>query len=770
MKYNFYQLLQQNTIIVPLIQRDYAQGRNTEVVLRNSFVDKLKTVLETHSETLNLDFVYGYTENGVNNASVFIPLDGQQRLTTLWLLHWYFASKETKIQVDDKVIDSKNNKDILQKFTYETRVSAKRFCEGLVHNPLNNLDTIQSLSDEIRDASWFMASWNYDPTIISMLNMLDTIHERMNDQHNVWNKLVKDDKITFDYLDIKSEEFKLTDELYIKMNSRGKPLTDFENFKAQFSGLLASKNTNFQDETIDFNGKKVSYQQYFAFKIDSVWMDLFWSYRTKTDLKIDVTILNMIYFVAEFLYYKDNKEDNEKSFEKSFACLNDVFSKKENTLFLFSSLDFLSNLKDIERFFNDIFDSVKLFESHDKNLFWRAISDTNFDIKNKTLFYAILNYCIKTNTVTPDVKLKYFVRILRNLLLTVRQINASRRIEYMSNLRFQGISDYSKFIDDFIDLIQTKKQQHIYEIFAKSNLSGFTKDPISAEKIKAEVIFNSPIFCEHIHKLEDHPFIQGNTSNFILNSGSIIGKINAFCDIWNEQTDNSLRIRAFLTVDDYSVETHENSFFGRIKHFGSRNDWNRILTAADKKIGENLDDFLSRYLTAVGNTTTKKLNYLINNYNVKSKDWRYYFITYESMTEPYDTLNRLNLFTWGNNEGFSINGLGNSGKQPLHSYHLNPYLVCVKKHYEHNTKIEINPYRYTEESDLHIKNNMHNKIMIYCRDNHWVIQPIEPKGLNKKLIEKFKLEESKDVFYLSETLEKDKIEIIIDFIDDFMKL
>ena len=38
--------------------------------------------------------------------------------------------------------------------------------------------------------------------------------------------------ITFDYIDIKSDEFKLTDELYKKMNSRGKPLTSFENFKA----------------------------------------------------------------------------------------------------------------------------------------------------------------------------------------------------------------------------------------------------------------------------------------------------------------------------------------------------------------------------------------------------------------------------------------------------------------------------------------------------------------------------------------------------------
>ena len=31
----------------------------------------------------------------------------------------------------------------------------------------------------------------------------------------------------------------LNDDLYIKMNSRGKPLTEFENFKARFQGLIA---------------------------------------------------------------------------------------------------------------------------------------------------------------------------------------------------------------------------------------------------------------------------------------------------------------------------------------------------------------------------------------------------------------------------------------------------------------------------------------------------------------------------------------------------
>ncbi|XUP88632.1 hypothetical protein B6672_009185 [Campylobacter jejuni] len=38
-----------------------------------------------------LDFIYGSVKN-----DVFLPLDGQQRLTTIFLLYWYSGKKEDK--------------------------------------------------------------------------------------------------------------------------------------------------------------------------------------------------------------------------------------------------------------------------------------------------------------------------------------------------------------------------------------------------------------------------------------------------------------------------------------------------------------------------------------------------------------------------------------------------------------------------------------------------------------------------------------------------
>ena len=177
-------------------------------------------------------------------------------------MHWYLAVKEKKFEIF-------NEASYLNAFTYETRVSSKRFCQHLIKNPIENLDSGIQISSEIIDSAWFMASWKSDPTIQAILNMLDSIHSEMSScDDGLYNKLTNNNIITFEYINIKSSEFKLTDELYIKMNSRGKPLTKFENFKAQLSDLFSEKSTDYSSEKLRYEDSDISYLQYFAFRID----------------------------------------------------------------------------------------------------------------------------------------------------------------------------------------------------------------------------------------------------------------------------------------------------------------------------------------------------------------------------------------------------------------------------------------------------------------------------------------------------------------------
>lgn len=84
-KYTFWQLISEKRIVIPIIQRDYAQGREGKEYVRKGFLEQLGNAIFKNG-SIELDFVYG-----TENDKTMYPLDGQQRLTTLWLLHWYVA-------------------------------------------------------------------------------------------------------------------------------------------------------------------------------------------------------------------------------------------------------------------------------------------------------------------------------------------------------------------------------------------------------------------------------------------------------------------------------------------------------------------------------------------------------------------------------------------------------------------------------------------------------------------------------------------------------
>ena len=81
-KYNLKALLENYRVVIPLIQRDYAQGRKdkrTTEVRKKLLQDINAALLDTNVGQVDLHFIYGKSTRGK-----FIPLDGQQRLTTLF--------------------------------------------------------------------------------------------------------------------------------------------------------------------------------------------------------------------------------------------------------------------------------------------------------------------------------------------------------------------------------------------------------------------------------------------------------------------------------------------------------------------------------------------------------------------------------------------------------------------------------------------------------------------------------------------------------------
>jgi len=256
-------------IYIPRIQRDYAQGRPDDATkqIRDKFVEDIFDSLINYKQTrriLDVNFIYGNieTEDGKRR---FIPIDGQQRLTTLFLLHWYFAVYSGKIESDSEV-----KKRLLQ-FQYETRNVTGKFCRNLteyVRIDLKSLPADKKVSSAIKNYYWFFSDFENDSSVRGMLVMIDAIHEKAKEYESsgisldsVFDLLISNDApIRFLYLNI--DDVGLTDSIYIKMNARGKALTHFENFKAQLRNYL-SEDEEFANEFIDnINGK---------------WSEFFWN-------------------------------------------------------------------------------------------------------------------------------------------------------------------------------------------------------------------------------------------------------------------------------------------------------------------------------------------------------------------------------------------------------------------------------------------------------------------------------------------------------------
>jgi len=157
-KVSFWKLLNEKKIIIPIIQRDYAQGREGKEFLRERFLGQLFDALKG-TKPLVLDFVYGSVE-----ADTFYPLDGQQRLTALWLLHWYLALYAGTLPEDGKM---------LKRFSYETRISSRTFCQKLCSVTQSYQPQTHGIATFVRNQTWFYSAYEQDPTIQSMLRMLN---------------------------------------------------------------------------------------------------------------------------------------------------------------------------------------------------------------------------------------------------------------------------------------------------------------------------------------------------------------------------------------------------------------------------------------------------------------------------------------------------------------------------------------------------------------------------------------------------------------------
>ncbi|MEY8240445.1 MAG: DUF262 domain-containing protein [Cycloclasticus sp.] len=560
---------------IPIIQRDYAQGRNTESEVRASFLGALHTYLKEGKPNRDLDFVYGsiVTEGATTK---FTPLDGQQRLTTLFLLHWYLAQISGRSDHWREVL-LKDGKSL---FSYETRASSSEFCDGLMANDidmaelLKRSDGTDALSRTIEDKSWFFMSWANDPTIQSMLVMLDAIHTKFSECGEFFEKLIDIDNpvITFLFLDLK--QFKLTDDLYIKMNARGKSLTSFENFKAKLEQEVKSFDDQWPEYDLIMGDKniKVDGYKYFIHKIDTDWADVFWPYRNDLtkDNTFDDELMNFISLIItnHYLLHSDQNEmdrkivlgelfqSNGKVKSLSFHDYEELDCISQDTIeYLIQTLDFIQNGKAMSSGLSAYQDGIYYSE---ESSFKKVISN-NTSYPEKLRFYAFYSYLASGKDLSG---LQDWLRVIYNLT---------------ENRIINGVEEYRKALKT-ISLLSQEDKSILDLLIEGVEVSGFEDGQVLEEKIKANLIVKSNDWKPMIISAEKHPFFRGQVG-FILNFSGIV---EFYSDNRNCNWDASFDKEYMTSFSQYCRSA--SSVFALIKEGSEKIDylWERSVLSKGK--------------------------------------------------------------------------------------------------------------------------------------------------------------------------------------------
>jgi len=707
---NLKEILNKYQIQIPIIQRDYAQGRIDlkTTNIRNLFLSTIYDKLKENSK-LHLDFIYGSIKE-----KKFFPLDGQQRLTTLFLLYWYFGKKEKK------------DINFLKNFTYETRASSREFCNKLI---ANNFDLdIEFLNQHIIDSKWYLSFWNNDPTIKSMLIMINEIHQKFKCEI-FFDRL---DNLTFDFFEL--EKFGLDDDLYIKMNARGKALTDFEIFKAKFEKHLSKKDKALQIE--------------FSTKIDNIWTDKFWKYSVENfDFIIDSYFMNFFNYITEMLLIKKH---NEEFIKNDFKMISEVYYSKSYITFLFKALD---KIDLILNSFDVIFSNLDHFEGkiclYDENIniLDRIIRGKFVNTQHKILLFFIISHLID---FPLNDNLKDLLRVIRNLTYRIRHLKPGK-IGYTTDL---GTNNIYPILNSFQNIVN----KDIYNVLANELLSlkgtEITNDSFNHEVEKGKFIVENPDIKSFLFRLEDNINLKGDIQNFLTNDlNELIFRIDAIENIYSKEND-SLIIRSMLTIQDFNYTLEVGwTILGNKYYFGKNNYWEAILTSPKNKV------FFDYYLDSYKKNNID-INEMIEKFLKNCTDfesWRYYFVKYEKMTmKDYMISRDENIYAWKND--FEIEKMGGSN---LNAFHFDPYLKVISE----KTKDTLVWVCSDSQGILRV-----NDLEIYSYEDGWMIKSDKNSKL-KSLLSKYEIEDSEDEYYFIDTFDKlDRIETLIQFIEDYKTL
>ena len=437
------------------------------------------------------------------------------------------------------------------------------------------------------------------------------------------------------------EEYGLGDKLYMRMNARGLPLTDFENFKAWLQGHCAEK--EYSDEEYFYNGdEETKKNSRWTHKIDREWTPLIWKHSDKPnedDFKeengFDTNFIRFFNAMAIAFSASETEEDSKKK-EREWdpkrleKLIEDVVKgkpiltnrypeaafEKDSLITMFNLLDILCKQPDL---LTTGFDGKELC----------SLEMLTDEAKRKTIIlaYAIALFVknIGDKFSEGSCEFKHWKRVIRNLVENT-DINTERFIDAIQS----------------VDILWEKTKDNGGNILValasdeKIKLSTFT-EPFKEERIKARLLWdgtNSRIrkdWEEAIEEIENQGFFRGqigvlidfeNKDLLAFKSYAQKAAILFSADEKGTIKTQTLLQQALLAQGDYL----RNVGCSRYTFCKDRSEWMRYFDEGKRSVLKDLMDALIKNFDiepvekSLRDFTTKKLN------DGSCSDWRRFFV------------------------------------------------------------------------------------------------------------------------------------------------
>lgn len=705
-------------IRIPLIQRDYAEGRpnpDNKRKIRN-FLKQMLDVVYGTKPTASLDFIYGYVQDEAGtrcNMSkwdnlqdirfAFEPLDGQQRLTTLFLLHWILGREK----------DLRDTRDGKSLFVYTTRESSSDFCNTLVNHNARDIITewkqvvkdihkknasakeqreketdkykailrfpdtyVPAFSSFIQNKEWFKWNWRTDPTICSMLKVLDLAIRIIEDDTRGGYDVAYTNRCNLDNI-----HFSLLDELecngqllFVKMNARGKELSEFDLAKSELEEEIEKQS--------ELNLSALKDKTDWTSKIDGDWLDYCWhnitdkwgndDWENKNITPVEDYLLKLIKRMIGAAFFnrrqallecadQQSKETTKQYirkfinsvYERSNYCHNIIHRyedyvdemRKQNVLDysiipydkLINGIDSLL-YKDEQGKWHDIDDYTRIWNF---TILQDYVSSDTVEYLKRLQFYALLLFTTQiadTSELAKDKnKVKELIDWLRFVLHIFRNENRTQRIDDQDSFE-STINELNDFVAQW-----SKSSLTFNQFISQTPPALFTIEPdrYKEEQLKANLKIgaNGKDWEEYFEHLE-----QTDTKHMLGQYYAPLewSKINDVCnlDLFKdyttrlheifEESDEDIKIKCVLSIlayRDYLFPNQQKEGFASLRNFIAADrdfSWKRFLRDSNHVM---FKEWLDRWKSS----SLQLIDYLDKTIldatkTLKSSDWRYFLL------------------------------------------------------------------------------------------------------------------------------------------------